>query len=231
MNRLEHKRGGTPLHPIIPGLFCNHVKAEKFIRSLNLTLPCLQTLSIPKSAIPDEAENVDFLSPPRYLHVAEPIIFEFVGNTELPDKSKACECCKFQDMLHHIHAKYSLPISEEKSLPDKDWHWIQQLVCKQYCDGEIWAPLTKVQAQLYTSWGRDIFPSRSLFDKGAVEKVKFVREKHWKREQQRSTGLGAMTYHGDSIFGLAASDMRTQGRLGRVQNGGISISRKSHLQD
>ncbi|KAL8891839.1 MAG: hypothetical protein Q9215_001164 [Flavoplaca cf. flavocitrina] len=103
---------------------CNHVKAEKFIRSPKLTLPCLQTLSISQSAIPDEAEKVDFLSPPRYLHVAEPIIFEFVGNTELPEKSKACDCYKFQGMLHHIHAKYSRPTSEEQSLHDEEWHWI-----------------------------------------------------------------------------------------------------------
>ncbi|KAL8838878.1 MAG: hypothetical protein Q9176_004813 [Flavoplaca citrina] len=103
---------------------CNHVKAEKFIRSPKLTLPCLQTLSISQSAIPDEAEKVDFLSPPRYLHVAEPIIFEFVGNTELPEKSKACDCYKFQGMLHHIHAKYSRPTSEEQSLHDEEWNWI-----------------------------------------------------------------------------------------------------------
>ncbi|KAL8635497.1 MAG: hypothetical protein Q9226_009352 [Calogaya cf. arnoldii] len=173
------------------------VMAEKSIRRLKFTLPCLQTLPIHESTIPDETQNVDFLSPLKYLRVAEPVIFEFINNTDLSSKSKDCDCCKCQDMLRNIHAKYRLLQGEELSLRDKKWIDVLRLEKEYRFDAEIWDRVNKLNAQHYDMWGRDIDRLESTFDEYASETMEFIQEKHRKWDQQRSTRLGAIKYDMD----------------------------------
>ncbi|KAL8758569.1 MAG: hypothetical protein Q9199_001377 [Rusavskia elegans] len=118
--------------------FIRHlVKADRGIRRLKLTLPCLQTLPSCESTILDETENVDFLSPLKYLRVTEPILFEFVNNTGLPKRSQACPYLKCEDMLKNIRAKFArlegerisfdeVAIETEAFIREKYRKWQQQ---------------------------------------------------------------------------------------------------------
>lgn len=105
--------------------FIRHlVKADRGIRRLKLTLPCLQTLPSCESTILDETENVDFLSPLKYLRVTEPILFEFVNNTGLPKRSQACPYLKCEDMLKNIRAKFARLEGERMCVRDRKWQGI-----------------------------------------------------------------------------------------------------------
>ncbi|KAL8849751.1 MAG: hypothetical protein Q9221_005295 [Calogaya cf. arnoldii] len=168
--------------------------AEKSLRRLKLTLPCLQTLPIHEPTIPDETQNVDFLSPLKYLDVAEPVVFEFLKNTDLSSESEHCDCFKYQEMLQHIHAKYGRLQGEEMSLRDKKWIDLLRRERKYRYDAEVWDRLLKLNAQDYDIWGRDIDPLESTFDEDASEMTEFMNEKHRKWDQQRSTRLGAIKY-------------------------------------
>ncbi|KAI4272295.1 MAG: hypothetical protein L6R38_006658 [Xanthoria sp. 2 TBL-2021] len=191
----------------------NLVKADRCIRRLKLTLPCLQTLPSCESTIPDETANVDFLSPLKYLRVAEPIIFEFVNHTGLPSRSQACPCLKCEDMLKNIRAKFGRLEGKEMSVRDEKWQGILIHMSEYRCDDEIFDRIRKLHVQFYDSWGRDIDPFHSSFDEVAIETEKFIREKHRKWKQQRSTTVGRILYRMDDMmndlaWGLKATTQR-----------------------
>lgn len=182
----------------------NLVEADRDIRRLKITLPCLQTLPQCESTIPDETENVDFLSPLQYLRVAEPVIFEFVDNTGLIGRPRACSCLKCEDMLRHIRAKFSRLKGGKMSGRDERWQRIQILMGQYRCDDEIFDRIRKLHVQFYDPWGRDINPLHSSFDEVAIETEAFIREKHRKWKEQRSTTVGRIRYYvADIVTDLA----------------------------
>ncbi|KAI4259842.1 MAG: hypothetical protein L6R42_004363 [Xanthoria sp. 1 TBL-2021] len=210
------------------GFICNLVKADRGIRRLKLTLPCLQTLPSCESTIPDETENVDFLSPLKYLRVTESIVFEFVNNTGLPKRSQACPCLKCEDMLKNIRAKFGRLEGGKMCVRDRKWQGVRILMSEYRCDDEIFDGIRKLHVQFYDSWGRDIDPFYSSFDEVAIETEAFIREKHRKWEQQRSTTVGRIYGRRDERFGLAnqsydpeeMNQRRRGGRLQRNESGG-----------